>query len=55
MSRDPVPLRITVDQSLLKLYYVSITRLKGLSHEIDFKNFDQTLKNLTQVRDAAGV
>ncbi len=21
--------------------------LKGLSHEIDFKNFDQTLKNLT--------
>jgi hypothetical protein len=21
--------------------------LKGLSHEIDFKNFDRTLKNLT--------
>ncbi len=21
--------------------------LKGLSHEIDFKNFDKTLKNLT--------
>jgi hypothetical protein len=23
------------------------TLLKGLSHEIDFKNFDQTIKNLT--------
>jgi hypothetical protein len=28
---------------------------KGLSREIDFKNFDQTLKNLTYLRDAAGV
>jgi len=31
------------------------TALKGLSHEIDFKNFDQTLKNLPKLRDAAGV
>ncbi len=27
--------------------------LKGLSHEIDFKNFDQTLKNLPKLRGAA--
>jgi hypothetical protein len=25
---------------------ISTLSLKGLSHEIDFKNFDQTLKNL---------
>ncbi len=28
--------------------------LKGLSHEIDFKNFDKNLQNLTLLRDAAG-
>jgi hypothetical protein len=28
--------------------------LKGLSHEIDFKNFDQNLQNLGLLRDAAG-
>jgi hypothetical protein len=28
--------------------------LKGLSHEIDFKNFDKNLQNLTKLRDAAG-
>jgi hypothetical protein len=30
-------------------FYMSMVfaALKGLSHEIDFKNFDQTLKNLT--------
>ncbi len=29
-------------------------RLKGLSHEIDFKNFDKNLQNLAYLRDAAG-
>jgi hypothetical protein len=29
--------------------------LKGLSHEIDFKNFVQNLKNLAELRDATGV
>ncbi len=28
--------------------------LKGLSHEIDFKNFEQNLQNLAKLRDAAG-
>ncbi len=28
--------------------------LKGLSHEIDFKNFDKNLHNLAYLRDAAG-
>jgi hypothetical protein len=28
-------------------YWVEHISLKGLSHEIDFKNVDQTLKNLT--------
>jgi len=28
--------------------------LKGLSHEIDFKNSDKNLQNLTKLRDAAG-
>ena len=28
--------------------------LKGLSHEIDFKNFVKNLQNLVQLRDAAG-
>jgi hypothetical protein len=28
--------------------------LKGLSHEIDFKNFDKNLQNLSYLRDAAG-
>jgi hypothetical protein len=28
--------------------------LKGLSHEIDFKNFDENLQNLAYLRDAAG-
>jgi hypothetical protein len=28
--------------------------LKGLSHEIDFKNFDKKLQNLAYLRDAAG-
>ncbi len=28
--------------------------LNGLSHEIDFKNFDKNLQNLDQLRDAAG-
>ena len=28
--------------------------LKGLSHEIDFKNFDNNLQNLAKLRDAAG-
>ncbi len=37
-----------------KLYKKFIC-LKGLSHEIDFKNFDQTLRNLAYLRDAAGV
>jgi hypothetical protein len=32
-----------------------IPALKGLSHEIDFKNFDQNLKNLAYLRDATGV
>ncbi len=30
------------------------TYLKGLSHEIDFKNFDKNLQNLAELRDAAG-
>jgi hypothetical protein len=36
-------------QRLIWLEVVSFDRslFKGLSHEIDFKNFDQTLKNLT--------
>ena len=29
--------------------------LKGLSHEMDLKNFDQNLKNLALLRDATGV
>ncbi len=28
--------------------------IKGLSHEIDFKNFDKNLQNLAYLRDAAG-
>jgi hypothetical protein len=28
--------------------------LNGLSHEIDFKNFDKKLQNLAYLRDAAG-
>ncbi len=28
--------------------------LKGMSHEIDFKNFDKKLQNLAYLRDAAG-
>jgi hypothetical protein len=28
--------------------------LKGLSHEIDFKNFDKNLQNLAYLREAAG-
>ena len=28
--------------------------LKGLSHEIDFKNFDKNLQNLALLREAAG-
>jgi hypothetical protein len=31
-----------------------IDLLKGLSHEIDFKNFDKNLQNLAYLRDAAG-
>ena len=31
-----------------------ICQLKGLSHEIDFKNFDKNLQNLAYLRDAAG-
>jgi hypothetical protein len=37
----------TVGRRPLYLPVLSVPRLKGLSHEIDFKNFDQTLKNLT--------
>ncbi len=36
---------------------VSITfvkYLKGLSHEIDLKNFDKNLQNLALLRDASG-
>ncbi len=29
-------------------------KLKGLSHEIDLKNFDQNLQNLAKLRAAAG-
>jgi hypothetical protein len=36
-------------------YLVKFIPLKGLSHEIDFKNFDQNLKNLALLRDATGV
>ncbi len=32
----------------------AILYLKGLSHEIDFKKFDENVQNLAQVRDAAG-
>ena len=32
----------------------TITYLKGLSHEIDFKNFDKNLQHLAKLRDAAG-
>ena len=39
------------DQS--KVVFVP-TILKGLSHEIDFKNFDKNLQNMTELRDAAG-
>ncbi len=28
--------------------------LKGLYHEIDFKNFDKNLQNLAYLRDTAG-
>jgi hypothetical protein len=31
-----------------------VQNLKGLSHEIDFKNFDYNLQNLAYLRDAAG-
>jgi hypothetical protein len=31
----------------LRIIFAVIFHFKGLSHEIDFKNFDQTLKNLT--------
>jgi hypothetical protein len=33
---------------------LTIRRLKGLSHEIDFKNFDKNVQNLAYLRDAAG-
>jgi hypothetical protein len=32
----------------------NVLSLKGLSHEIDFKNFDKNLQNLAKLRDAAG-
>ncbi len=37
-------------------YFLHVTTpvLKGLSHEIDFKNFDKNLQNLALLRDAAG-
>jgi hypothetical protein len=40
-------------RSLLEIW-VSSSYLKGLSHEIDFKNFDKNLQNLTYLRDAVG-
>ena len=36
------------------LFAVKSEFLKGLSHEIDFKNFDKNLQNLAYLRDAAG-
>jgi hypothetical protein len=36
---------------LVKNFYLA---LKGLSHEIDFKNFDKNLQNLVYLRDATG-
>jgi hypothetical protein len=35
-------------------YSYSFLYLKGLSHEIEFKNTDKKLQNLPQLRDAAG-
>jgi hypothetical protein len=42
-----------------QLYFAEYERklylsLKGLSHEIDFRNFDKNLQNLAYLRDAAG-
>ncbi len=50
---------ITIDQMNITTYRLQILRkgkasLKGLSHEIDFKNFDKNLQNLAYLRDAAG-
>ncbi len=36
------------------LPHVRFCPLKGLSHEIDLKNFDKNLQNLAKLRDAAG-
>ncbi len=43
-------------QPLLVVIFVHryICYLKGLSYEIDFKNFDKNLQNLTLLWDAAG-
>ncbi len=45
----------TASAELLKLQkgYISAA-LKGLSHEIDFKNIDKNLQNLALLRDVAG-
>ncbi len=38
----------------LNFHFLHNVCLKGLSHEIDFKNFDKNLQNLAYLRDAAG-
>jgi hypothetical protein len=41
-------------KNTLLFNFRGIVYLKGLSHEIDFKNFDNNLQNLAYLRDAAG-
>ncbi len=40
--------------NILHTTSADLAYLKGLSHEIDFKNFDKNLQNLAYLRDAAG-
>ncbi len=47
------PGKALFDLKMKRLVFTTL-HLKGLSHEIDFKNFNQALKNLTEPRAAAG-
>jgi hypothetical protein len=59
-ASDPSIIKQNSKKNLDSYYFVTLfflslkNDLKGLSHEIDFKNFDKNLQNLAYLRDAAG-
>jgi hypothetical protein len=45
-----------LETSILSRFFIFyyILSLKGVSHEIDFKNFNKNIQNLASLRDTAG-